>query len=112
MQPSSEFGLNQINELLTSNEVINDYDKWLALQNIANASSMEDNVVFTSSLKRVMNADPNLSALKITNQCLIDFETMMHHMHHVSDTDEDLLDLNSREGLCEKIVNDFYRSFE
>ena len=64
---------DQIDELLSSNEAANDYDTLFALQNIANANSLEDNVVFKSSVKRVMNADPNLIALKITNQCIIDF---------------------------------------
>ena len=107
MQPSSKSAiwLDQIYELLSSNEAANDYDTLFALQNIANANSFEDNVVFTLSVKRVMNADPNLIALKITNQCMKDFEIMMYHEHPVSDTNYDMLDLNSSKGHCEKIVN-------
>ena len=61
---------DQIDELSTSssNEAANDDESTsLALQNIANANLLEDNVVFTLSVMRVMNADPNIIALKITN---------------------------------------------
>lgn len=74
----------------------------LALENISNANSSDHMVVFSSSLTRIMNADPNIFSLTITNQCCINLEYLIYYLGHHSEDDV----IDNDDG----IVNGFYRS--
>lgn len=81
-----------------------DYDDKLALENIANANSSDPMVIFTSSIKRVMNADPKIFSLTITNQCCINLECLIHY------ESEDDTDPDNTADANRVIINRFYSS--